>query len=157
MAFSYDEHFKPTNMMDRWILSFTQSLVMFVKEEMKSESPVGGQHCDSDDISIIVYRLYTVVPRLVKFIDQLTNWYVRFNRKRLKGEAGGMEQCQQAMQTLFSVLFVMTRMMAPFTPFLTEHFYQNLRHLLPWKQDDSNASVHYLMLPPPRYARENGY
>ena len=31
-----------------------------------------------------VYRLYTVVPRLVRFIDQLTNWYVRFNRKRIK-------------------------------------------------------------------------
>ena len=30
------------------------------------------------------YRLYTVVPRLVKFIDQLTNWYVRSNRKRIK-------------------------------------------------------------------------
>ena len=35
-------------------------------------------------ISCIVYRLYTVVPRLVRFIDQLTNWYVRFNRKRIK-------------------------------------------------------------------------
>ena len=31
-----------------------------------------------------MYRLYTVVPRLVRFIDQLTNWYVRFNRKRIK-------------------------------------------------------------------------
>ena len=31
-----------------------------------------------------VYRLYTVVPRLVRFIEQLTNWYVRFNRKRIK-------------------------------------------------------------------------
>ena len=30
------------------------------------------------------YRLYTVVPRLVRFIDQLTNWYVRSNRKRIK-------------------------------------------------------------------------
>ena len=30
------------------------------------------------------YRLYTVVPRLVKFVDNLTNWYVRMNRKRLK-------------------------------------------------------------------------
>ena len=35
-------------------------------------------------ISCIEYRLYTVVPRLVRFIDQLTNWYVRFNRKRIK-------------------------------------------------------------------------
>lgn len=30
------------------------------------------------------YRLFTVIPRLVKFVDQLTNWYVRMNRKRLK-------------------------------------------------------------------------
>lgn len=30
------------------------------------------------------YRLYTVLPRLLKFIDNLTNWYIRFNRKRLK-------------------------------------------------------------------------
>lgn len=32
----------------------------------------------------IAYRLYTVVPRLVRFIDQLTNWYVRSNRRRIK-------------------------------------------------------------------------
>lgn len=30
------------------------------------------------------YRLYTVVPKLVKFVDMLTNWYVRTNRRRLK-------------------------------------------------------------------------
>lgn len=30
------------------------------------------------------YRLYTVVPKLVKFVDMLTNWYVRMNRRRLK-------------------------------------------------------------------------
>ena len=35
-------------------------------------------------LSISAYRLYTVMPRLVKFVDQLTNWYVRMNRKRLK-------------------------------------------------------------------------
>lgn len=34
------------------------------------------------------YRLYTVVPRLVGFIEQLTNWYVRLNRNRLKGSEG---------------------------------------------------------------------
>lgn len=34
------------------------------------------------------YRLYTVVPRLVEFIEQLTNWYVRLNRNRLKGTEG---------------------------------------------------------------------
>jgi len=56
------------------------------------------------------YRLYTVVPRLVKFVDELTNWYVRMNRRRLKGEAG-VEDCHSALNTLFSVLFTMTKVM----------------------------------------------
>ena len=58
----------------------------------------------------LAYRLYTVVPRLVKFVDQLTNWYVRMNRKRLKGE-GGVNDCKQALQTLYGVLFSMTKVM----------------------------------------------
>lgn len=33
---------------------------------------------------VLAYRLYTVVPRLVKFIDYLTNVYVRMNRKRIR-------------------------------------------------------------------------
>ena len=45
-----------TNVMDRWIISFTQSLLTFVNREMDH------------------YRLYTVLPRLMKFIDNLTNW-----------------------------------------------------------------------------------
>jgi isoleucyl-tRNA synthetase len=32
------------------------------------------------------YKLYAVVPKLVKFLDNLTNWYVRLNRNRIKGE-----------------------------------------------------------------------
>lgn len=36
---------------------------------------------------LLAYRLYTVVPRLVKFVDVLTNWYVRMNRRRLKVSA----------------------------------------------------------------------
>lgn len=58
----------------------------------------------------LAYRLYTVVPRLVKFVDLLTNWYVRSNRKRFKGE-GGPDDCRKALETLFNVLFSMVRMM----------------------------------------------
>uniref|UniRef100_UPI00398E942B isoleucine--tRNA ligase, cytoplasmic isoform X2 n=1 Tax=Pristiophorus japonicus TaxID=55135 RepID=UPI00398E942B len=118
------------NIMDKWILSFTQSLIQFFKAEMEA------------------YRLYTVVPRLVKFVDMLTNWYVRMNRRRLKGE-NGSEDCQRALETLFSVLFCMCRLMAPFTPFITELMYQNLRHLMdPSSVQDKDArSIHYLMLP----------
>lgn len=119
------------NYMDRWIVSFTQSLVMFVRQEMQA------------------YRLYTVVPRLVKFVDHLTNWYVRMNRRRLKGEKTGLTDCYQALRSLFSVLFAMTKVMAPFVPFVTEHIYQNLRHLIDPKttEGEDTKSIHYLMLP----------
>ncbi|TLS21617.1 uncharacterized protein PpBr36_09555 [Pyricularia pennisetigena] len=94
------------NVMDRWILADCQSLLRFMEEEMRS------------------YRLYTVVPRLLQVIDNLTNWYIRFNRKRLKGAAGlGVEDTRTALNTLFQVLFTVVRAMAPFTPFITEHIY----------------------------------
>ncbi|KAJ7379527.1 Isoleucine--tRNA ligase, cytoplasmic [Desmophyllum pertusum] len=122
------------NTLDRWILSFTQSLVLFVHQEMTA------------------YRLYTVVPRLVKFIDYLTNVYVRMNRKRLKGDCGGSDW-QEALQTLFSVIFSMTRLMAAFTPFITEHTYQALRPYIPESMNSGETeSIHYLMIP---QAREN--
>lgn len=132
IQFLYNENTakQSDNIMDKWIQSFTQSLIKFFKAEMDA------------------YRLYTVVPRLVKFVDMLTNWYVRTNRRRLKGESG-TEDCLWALETLFSVLFSMCRLMAPFTPFITEMMYQNLRHLIDpssVEEKDSN-SIHYLMLP----------
>ncbi|KAM5227766.1 isoleucine--tRNA ligase, cytoplasmic-like [Ctenodactylus gundi] len=118
------------NITDRWILSFMQSLVGFFETEMAA------------------YRLYTVVPRLVKFVDVLTNWYVRMNRRRLKGESG-VEDCVMALETLFSVLLSLCRLMAPYTPFLTELMYQNLKVLIDpvAVQDKDTLSIHYLMLP----------
>lgn len=44
--------------------------------------------CQFVNTEMKAYRLYTVVPRLVGFIEQLTNWYVRLNRNRLKGAEG---------------------------------------------------------------------
>ena len=87
--------------MDRWILASCQSLLEFVNEEMAS------------------YRLYTVVPRLLELIDNTTNWYIRFNRKRLKG-ALGLDDTHHALNTLFDVLFTLVRGLAPFTPFITD-------------------------------------
>ena len=69
--FVFDPEFQKTNhnIMDRWILAATQSLIQFTNQEMEG------------------YRLYTVVPRLLKMIDEMTNWYIRFNRDRLKGQS----------------------------------------------------------------------
>lgn len=128
ITYKFKETAVRENVMDKWITSFTQSLINFMKQEMAA------------------YRLYTVVPRLTKFIDHLTNWYVRMNRKRLKGESG-IKDCQVALDTLFGVLFDMIRIMAPFTPFLTELMYKVLRQLL---SGDSLESVHFNMIPEPK-------
>ncbi|XP_051833621.1 isoleucine--tRNA ligase, cytoplasmic [Antechinus flavipes] len=118
------------NITDRWILSFMQSLIGFFEVEMAA------------------YRLYTVVPRLVKFVDVLTNWYVRMNRRRLKGE-NGTDDCVMALETLFSILFSLCKLMAPYTPFLTELIYQNLKTLIDPAsvREKDTLSIHYLMLP----------
>lgn len=88
------------------------------------------------------YRLYTVVPRLLGMIDNLTNWYIRFNRKRLKGEFG-LSATRQALNTLFEVLFILVRGLAPFMPFLTDHIYQHLApHIPKHLQPKDPRSVH---------------
>ena len=56
----------------------------------------------------IAYRLYTILPRLLDLVDELTNWYIRFNRKRLKGE-NGKEDTVSALNTLFEALFTLCR------------------------------------------------
>ena len=118
-----------TNVMDKWILARANSLVAYVKKEMDA------------------YHLYTVMPRLVVFIEELTNWYVRLNRLRLKGE-DGEEECTFAVNTLFEVVLLITRTMSPFTPFFTEYVYQNLRKCLP--EDVREDSLHYLRFPEAR-------
>ncbi|XP_074594988.1 isoleucyl-tRNA synthetase [Brevipalpus obovatus] len=126
VRFDLSAMIKPENLMDRWILSFTQSLIKFVRQEMDA------------------YRLYTVVPRLLGFIENLTNWYVKMNRKRLKGDIS-KEDTFSALRTLATVLMTIVKLMAPFTPFLTEHIYGNLRRL--FDDDFHYSSIHHLMLP----------
>lgn len=66
-----------------------QMMVWFLSEEL-----AGGRFELQEPFSLAAYRLYTVVPRLVKFVDVLTNWYVRMNRRRLKV---GISCCSPAL------------------------------------------------------------
>jgi isoleucyl-tRNA synthetase len=79
--------------------------------------------------SLLSHRLYTVVPRLVSFLEDLTNWYVRLNRTRLKGADTTTEDCTVALSCLYCVLLSMAQLMAPFTPFFTEWMYVRLRKI----------------------------
>ena len=81
---------KASNPLDRWIAASARSLTLFVHQEMAA------------------YRLYTVVPRLVQFIGDLTNVYVRYNRKRLKG-GKSPEDCLLALTSLYDVLMILCK------------------------------------------------
>lgn len=83
-------------------------------------------------------------------IDDLTNWYIRFNRKRLKGAAGlGEKDTTAALNTLLQVLFTLVRALAPFTPFITEHMYGLLKPFLGdvLASFKDTRSVHFLPFP----------
>mmetsp|Transcript_27550 Transcript_27550/g.57862 ORF Transcript_27550/g.57862 Transcript_27550/m.57862 type:complete len:1176 (+) Transcript_27550:83-3610(+) len=135
-----------TNPTDIWISAATQGLIKFVREEMEA------------------YRLYTVLPALVTYVTQLTNWYVRLNRDRLKGlEGEGTKaemEAETGLQVLYDVLLDVSIVLGPFTPFLAEFFYQHLRKLQPSYAEAANGggsanpvkpgksdSVHFLTLP----------
>ena len=114
------------NEMDRWIVAATQSLIQYVDREMKA------------------YHLYTVVPGVLRFVEDLTNWYVRMNRRRLKGLNSDNADWCNALSTLFQVLFAVSRVLAPFTPFIAEALYQRLKPILP-AGEFQEASVHFLL------------
>ena len=80
-------------------------------------------------------------------IDNTTNWYIRFNRGRLKGEHG-IEDTLHALNSLFEVLFILVRALAPFTPFLSDNIYLRLCSYIPKEfLPEDCRSVHFLSFP----------
>lgn len=109
---------------DRWIISKLQTLIQTVNDEMK------------------FYRLYNVVPALFLFIEDLTNWYIRLNRRRF-WEEGLSPDKAQAYTTLFTAVHTLCKIMAPFAPFLSETIFQELKSL----GDEKSLSVHLCTYP----------
>jgi isoleucyl-tRNA synthetase len=111
--------------MDRWILSTMQSLIRDVNIEMEN------------------YRLYNVVPRLISFIDDLTNWYIRRCRPRFWKNHQRADQAA-AYGTLYEVLTTFAKVLAPCMPFLTEEVHQRLVRAV---DPSAPASVHWCDYP----------
>jgi isoleucyl-tRNA synthetase len=81
---------------------------------------------------------YTATLAIESFLDDLTNWYVRRSRRRFwKSEQDADKQTAYA--TLYHVLVKLAKLLAPFTPFVTEVMYQNLVCAV---QFDAYTSVH---------------
>jgi len=102
-ALEYDK--LPT--MDQWILSRLHSLTKKVDECLER------------------YELTEPTRALTQFADELSNWYIRRCRGRFW--AAGMEQDKiNAYMTLHHVLMTITKLSAPFVPFMAEQIYRNL-------------------------------
>lgn len=131
-AFVFDGHisklYDKFNLTDKWVESCLNDLIKSVRKEMNE------------------YKLYAVVPKLVKFLDNLTNWYVRLNRNRIKGEAS-LEEMEVSINVLFDVLLNINILISPQVPFITEHMYQNMRHVINKESKLYAESIHFLMIP----------
>ena len=108
------------NILDRWVLSKLQTLVKNVTEEMEN------------------YRLYNVVPQLFNFIEDLTNWYIRLNRRRFWEGKDLTQEKKEAYSALYTTLKELSKIMAPFAPFLSEHIHLELKEF----GEDMEQSVH---------------
>lgn len=121
--------FSPSdNILDRWILSRLNLLVRNVTNSL-------------DDYNTIV-----ACKDIADFIDNLSTWYVRRSRDRFKSEDTKLKS--EALNTLSYVLFTLSKLMAPITPFISEDIHKMFRrrhkglpesvHLEKWPNYDND-------------------
>ena len=107
---------------DRWILSKLNSLVKEVTEAYEAYEPTKAGRAISDFVQ-----------------DDLSNWYVRLNRKRFWGGEMNADK-QAAYETLYTCLKTVAQLMAPNAPFYADRLYRDLTgetvHLSDWPKAD---------------------
>lgn len=126
--FNPSEHildYKKLSIMDKWLLSRLNSLIKFV------------------DSNLSTYHVTETAKGLQKFIDELSNWYVRRSRERFWGKDMTQDKIN-AYMTLYTALSTFIKLAAPMIPFITDNIYQNLvRNSYP----DAKESVHLCDFP----------
>lgn len=93
-------------------------------------------------VAMDAYKINEATKPIVKFLENLTNRYVRRSRKRFWKSENDNDKLQ-AYETLYFVLTQLAQLMAPFTPFISEHIYKNLSweksvHLTYWPEFDES-------------------
>jgi len=105
---------------DRWALALLQKTITTVTDSLDNfDAKTAGEAIES-------------------FVDQLSNWYVRRNRRRFWKSTDPQDK-QAAYLTLYECLKSVHELMAPFVPFLAENVYQNLVRSV---DPDALPSVH---------------
>lgn len=125
-----DENGDDCTLLDRWILSALNSAVETV-----------GKSLDSYDT---VHSMVAVE----KFLNSLSNWYIRRSRRRF-WKSGNDADKKAAYTTLYTSLETLVRLLAPFCPFISEEIYLNLVSPARERGNDVPASVHLSAYPEP--------
>ncbi|WP_419241307.1 isoleucine--tRNA ligase [Cardinium endosymbiont of Nabis limbatus] len=109
------------NEADRWIISRSHTLIQAVTEAYDAYEP-------------------TVAARMIQdfVIDDLSNWYVRLNRKRFWKNSQDSDK-EAAYQTLYHCLITVAKLMAPIAPFYADYLYQALNGVT---EKEKHHSVH---------------
>ncbi|MFX0064002.1 MAG: class I tRNA ligase family protein, partial [Candidatus Hermodarchaeota archaeon] len=114
-------------LIDRWLLSKTQVLIKESREALD------------------VYDVRSVVQKCEHFMDELSNIYIRQNRRRFWGSSDRSDALAGYL-TLYDALETFTRLLAPIIPFTSEYFYQRLVYVVDPK---APISVHLCDYPEP--------
>ena len=93
---------------DRWILSSLNTLIQKVTAELDNYDPT---------------RAGRLIDAFVN--DDLSNWYVRLNRKRFWGKEMSDDK-RSAYDTLYTCLLTVSKLLAPFAPFYADQLYKDL-------------------------------
>jgi isoleucyl-tRNA synthetase len=111
--------------LDRWIISELNQLILDVDGGLEAYNPTEAGR------------------RLEGFVDELSNWYVRRSRRRFWKSESDADKLA-AYTTLYECLVTLSKLLAPFTPFLAEELYQNLVGSV---SSDAPESVHLTDFP----------
>ncbi|HOB88228.1 MAG: isoleucine--tRNA ligase [Bacillota bacterium] len=104
---AYELPVEERSVLDKWIISRFNSVVDMVQTELEA------------------YSITPAARAIEEFVDDLSNWYVRRSRRRYWGK--GMPQDKVAAYlTLHEILVGLSKLLAPFTPFISEEIYRNL-------------------------------
>ncbi len=96
-----------SNRLDIWITARTRQLASDVTKQTDA------------------YHIDTAARLFTEYVDDLSNWYVRRSRGRLQHPANDIER-DEVFETLYTVLVTVSRLLAPFMPFVSEEIYRNL-------------------------------
>ena len=114
---------------DRWVLSLLNTVVRNVTEALDDYEPTRAARAISTFVS-----------------DDLSNWYVRLNRKRFWGTGLSTDKLA-AYQTMLTCLTTVARLMAPFSPFFADRLYRDLTAPAAEAQGKEPVSVHLTDFP----------